>query len=97
MVDVVLSRLHAIVRGRVQGVSFRYFVHDQAHYLDITGWVRNRFDGSVEVMAEAPRAQLELLLQQLHQGPPAAHVTAVQAEWLEATGEFISFWVSSTA
>jgi acylphosphatase len=91
-----LSRLHAIVDGRVQGVSFRYFVGEQAHYLGVFGWVRNRLDGSVEVMVEGPQAQLELLLQALHQGPPMAHVDQVQVEWLEATGEFSSFWVRST-
>ena len=97
MVEQKLSRLHATVEGRVQGVSFRYFVSEQAHFLGVLGWVRNRMDGRVEVMAEAPRSQLELLLQELHKGPPAAHVTDVAVEWLEATGEFTTFWVRSTA
>jgi acylphosphatase len=96
MDDQKLSRLHAIVEGRVQGVSFRYFVSEQASYLGVNGWVRNRMDGSVEVMTEGPRNQLELLLQQLHKGPPMAHVSDVQVEWLEGTGEFGTFWVRST-
>ena len=91
-----LSRLHAIVEGRVQGVSFRYFVSEQAHFLGIMGWVRNRTDGSVEVMVEGPRSQLELLLDELSVGPHSASVSEVQVEWLEATGEFSSFWVRST-
>lgn len=94
--EAKLSRLHAIVEGRVQGVSFRYFVREQAYFLDVSGWVRNRMDGTVEVMAEAARGQLDLLLQELHKGPPMSHVTDVQVEWLEGTGEFSTFWVSST-
>lgn len=97
MTERNLSRLHAIVEGRVQGVSFRYFVSEQAQKLGINGWVRNRRDGSVEVDAEAARGQLELLLHELHKGPPAAHVTEVQAEWMEGTGEYTTFWVRSTA
>lgn len=96
MTESSLSRLHAIVEGRVQGVSFRYFVTEQAHSLGINGWVRNRFNGNVEVMAEAPRNRLELLLTALRQGPPAAHVTDIQVEWSDGTGEFTSFWASST-
>jgi len=96
MDEVQLSRLHAIVEGRVQGVSFRYFVSEKAAFLGIKGWVRNRIDGSVEVMAEAARGQLELLLQELPKGPPSAYVTDVQVEWLEAAGEFTTFWVRST-
>ena len=46
------TRLHAVVHGRVQGVSFRYFVMECARRLDLFGWVRNRYDGTVEVMVE---------------------------------------------
>lgn len=91
-----LSRLHATVRGRVQGVSFRYFVTEEAQRLGLRGWVRNRWDGSVEVVAEGPRPQLENLLGALQVGPPAARVEEVEAEWLAASGEFQSFWVRST-
>lgn len=93
---VTLSRLHAIIEGRVQGVSFRYFVRENAHFMGLTGWVRNRSNGSVEVMVEGPRSQLELLLQELRKGPESAYVTDVQVEWLEGTGEFSTFWVRST-
>jgi acylphosphatase len=96
MTDSNLSRLHATVEGRVQGVSFRYFVTEQAQLLGITGWVRNRLNGAVEVLAEGPRNRLELLLKALNQGPPAAYVSDVQVEWLEGSGEFTSFWVRST-
>lgn len=76
------AALHAIVRGRVQGVSFRAFVQDQAFALGITGWVRNLPDHrAVEVHAEGERRKLEELLQRLRRGPPAARVEDVDVEW----------------
>ncbi len=96
MNDNANSRLHALVGGRVQGVSFRYFVVEQAADLDLTGWVRNRWDGSVEVTAEGPHTRLEQLLQALRQGPPMAHVEDVDFAWLEATGEFTGFSIRNT-
>ncbi len=90
------SRLHAMVSGRVQGVSFRYFVIEQAADLDLTGWVRNRWDGSVEVTAEGSRSKLERLLQTLRKGPPMASVEDVDFAWLEATGEFTGFSIRNT-
>jgi acylphosphatase len=96
MAEGTNSRLHAIVSGLVQGVSFRYFVLDHASQLDLTGWVRNRWDGSVEVTAEGRRQKLESLLLVLHQGPPMASVEDVDFDWLVYTGEFISFDVTRT-
>ena len=69
-----MIRLHAFVEGDVQGVGYRYFVIDNARSLGLTGWVRNRFDGSVEVLAEGPRAYLEILIDALQQGPRSARV-----------------------
>jgi len=96
MTNAPLSRLHATVEGRVQGVSFRYFVQEQALELGINGWVRNRWNGSVEVTVEGPRDKLEGLLQVLRVGPPMARVTNVDFEWLPPSGEFKNFWVKST-
>ena len=90
------SRLHAMISGRVQGVNFRYFVLEQAADLDLNGWVRNRWDGSVEVMAEGERTRLETLLQALREGPPMARVANVEVEWLPFTGEFDSFQLKAT-
>jgi acylphosphatase len=87
------QRLHAQVYGRVQGVSFRYYTTLTAEQLDVTGWVRNRPDGSVEVVAEGTRAQLDRLMTFLNTGPSGARVSEVQAEWLEASGEFSRFEV----
>ncbi len=57
------ERLHVIVEGTVQGVGFRAFVIDQARKLAVTGWVRNRWDNSVEVCAEGERSILEGFLE----------------------------------
>ena len=91
------ARLHATVEGRVQGVSFRYFVVEQADLLNLNGWVRNRWTGSVEVCAEGSRLDLDQLLQALRQGPPMARVDHVDSEWQAYTGEFKDFQVRSTA
>jgi acylphosphatase len=66
-----------VVRGRVQGVGFRWFVEREARLLGIAGWVRNNHDGSVEVLAQGTREQLGGLLARLRQGPPAARVDDV--------------------
>jgi acylphosphatase len=85
------SRLHAIVEGRVQGVGFRAFVIDRATGLGLAGWVRNRWDGTVELVAEGERAALEKLLSAVRRGPPAAFVSGVRTEWGDASGEFTRF------
>lgn len=87
------ERLHAVVSGRVHGVNYRAATQSQAQRLGLTGWVRNRPDGSVEVMAEGPRVALEQLAAFLHRGPPAAWVAAVQTGWEAARDEFRSFEV----
>ena len=66
-----------VVSGRVQGVGFRWFVEREAATLSITGWVRNREDGRVEVMATGSREQLNALHGRLRQGPRAARVDEV--------------------
>jgi acylphosphatase len=90
------SRLHAIVVGRVQGVSFRYYVVEQAGSLNLSGWVRNKWNGSVEVSAEGSHLNLETLLQALREGPPMASVDDVCFEWQPYTGEFKDFQVRNT-
>ncbi|PYX00952.1 MAG: acylphosphatase [Acidobacteria bacterium] len=67
-----------IVRGRVQGVGFRWFVEREAHVLGISGWVRNNSDGSVEVLGQGSRDQLLGLRLRLRQGPRAARVDDVE-------------------
>ena len=88
-------QLHALVRGRVQGVFFRGFVCDHAQWLGLVGWVRNLPGGrTVETVAEGPRAALQELLTRLREGPPGAYVQAVDVEWRPASSEFSSFRVA---
>jgi acylphosphatase len=74
------------VSGVVQGVSFRYFTRKTARELGLSGWVRNRPDGDVELEAAGERGMLEELIKALRVGPPAAHVRDVQVRWLEESG-----------
>jgi len=67
-----------LVRGRVQGVGFRWFVEREAHLLGIVGWVRNNHDGSVEILAQGTRHQLSGLHSRLREGPRAARVDVVE-------------------
>jgi acylphosphatase len=75
------QRLRAIVHGRVQGVGYRYETVIEAHSLGIVGYVRNRADRTVEVVAEGPTSLLSQFLAWLHRGPPQAHVTRVDVSW----------------
>lgn len=88
-------RLDATVLGHVQGVGFRYFVLDHARQLGLTGWVRNLPAGTVEVLAEGAKADLETLLSRLQRGPTGARVSDVRFSWFEASGEFDFFRVVS--
>ena len=86
---------HAIVHGRVQGVGFREYLHREAERLGVTGWVRNRHDGTVEAMVHGWPEDVAQLLNWMRRGPPAARVTDVRVN--EATGEFETFEHRATA
>ncbi|MBK5920808.1 hypothetical protein CCR80_07145 [Rhodothalassium salexigens] len=76
--DVVAKRLQ--ITGQVQGVGFRAWAQGQAGDLGVTGWVRNREDGSVEVLAKAAAGTIDRFIDLCRQGPPAARVEAVTVE-----------------
>jgi acylphosphatase len=78
MAEKTVEARRFVVRGRVQGVGFRWFVEREAHMLGIAGWVRNNSDGSVEVLGMGTRDQLSGLSSRLHQGPRAARVDDVE-------------------
>src|SRR5271165_3785208 len=82
-----------LVRGRVQGVGFRWFVEREAHILQIAGWVRNHHDGSVEVLAIGTRDQLSGLRSRLQEGPRAARVDDVEELEAEPVAGLNSFQV----
>jgi acylphosphatase len=80
-----------IVRGRVQGVGFRWFVEREAHMLGIAGWVRNNHDGTVEVLAQGTHDQLSGLHSRLREGPRASRVDAVEVSEASPTAGISSF------
>jgi acylphosphatase len=82
-----------LVRGRVQGVGFRWFVEREAYILQLAGWVRNNPDGSVEVLAMGTPGQLAELRSRLQEGPRAARVDDVEESEAEAVSGLSSFQV----
>src|SRR5678816_142671 len=87
------KRLHAIVRGHVQGVNFRAYTQLKANALGLTGWVRNITGGAVETIAEGSTDALEEFARFLHEGSPSASVSGVEESWGAASGEFHDFHV----
>jgi acylphosphatase len=87
------GRLHATVHGDVQGVGFRWFVQRRAAQLGLAGWVANRPDGTVEVVAEGPRDSLDQLLEALRRGPSGAAVPDVNAEFETPRGDLDGFQI----
>jgi len=73
-----MTRLHVLVTGLVQGVGFRWFVRETARRLDLAGWVLNRPDGGVEVVAEGRAEAIAQLRAAIEQGPPGARVDLVR-------------------
>jgi acylphosphatase len=93
MVDLVTRRLS--IRGRVQGVGYREAMRREARRLGVTGWVRNRHDGSVEAVVQGTPEAVDALMQWVHQGPPLAVVLRVEA--MPADGTFAQFDRAPTA
>lgn len=88
------KRIRAIVSGRVQLVMYRDFARRKADRFGITGWVRNRPDNTVEVVAEGEEEDLKEYIAYLEEGPVLAEVASVEVKWWpEATGEFREFLI----
>ncbi|GAB4364864.1 MAG: acylphosphatase [Calditrichia bacterium] len=85
----------AFVSGLVQGVGYRYFVYRKAAQYEITGYVKNLFDGRVEVFAEGNKKDLEEFLAELWKGPQFARVENVQVEWLEYEQKYPRFYIET--
>jgi len=85
------SRVHLIIEGRVQGVWFRDSTRREALALGVSGWVRNRRGGTVEVLAEGPEDRVSKLVSWCHTGPPAAKVSGVRETRHDWQGEFTTF------
>jgi len=88
---VFKTRIHLIIEGRVQGVWFRESTRREAVSLGVSGWVKNRLEGSVELVAEGDEAAIRNLVSWCSQGPPMARVDKVHENQEEWAGEFESF------
>ena len=78
-----------VISGRVQGVNFRESMRQEAGRLGVTGWVRNRRDGSVEAVVDGAPSDVQTMIEWAHRGPPSALVTDVAVS--EHPGSFMSF------
>lgn len=87
------KRFSAIIHGRVQGVSFRYYAQQKAQTLGLAGHVRNHWDGTVQVVAQGSSPALQALLAWLHRGPSLALVQRVNVTWQAPCEELRSFEV----
>jgi acylphosphatase len=84
-------RAHVIIRGRVQGVGFRYDTQWAAQGAGVHGWVRNRSDGSVEAVIEGEKERVDRMLEWCRRGSALSRVDAVEVAWEACTGEFVAF------
>jgi acylphosphatase len=95
--DPALVRLDARVRGRVQGVGFRVWALREGMRLGLDGFVANEADGSVRIVSEGARSDLDRLVERLEEGPPSALVERVVTRWEPARGLPSGFRIESGA
>ena len=88
---MVIKRIHAIVKGKVQGVFYREFTRREADLSGVSGYVRNMKDGNVEIVAEGEEKKLKEFEKKFRKGPLMAFVTGVELKEEQATGEFEGF------
>jgi acylphosphatase len=87
------KQLEATVHGLVQGVGFRWHTRQAARRLNLRGYVRNRYDGTVTVVAEGPEPALRQFLSYVQAGPSSAVVQSVDVKWRPTSGAFNGFEV----
>ncbi|MBN8608966.1 MAG: acylphosphatase [Deltaproteobacteria bacterium] len=90
---MALKRIHLVIRGRVQGVYYRASAVREAKRLGLTGWVKNRPDSGVELVAEGEEDQVKDFLAWAQHGPSTARVDKIDTRWRSYTGEFASFTI----
>ena len=87
---------HLVVRGRVQGVGYRFAMTEEALAHGVAGWVRNRGDGTVEAVIQGDEASVARLIEWCRRGPRGARVTAIEAEALDADPALKDFAARAT-
>ena len=88
------TRAHVFVSGRVQGVSFRWYTQRKAQELELTGWVRNLWDGRVEAIFEGDKETVQQVVSWCHRGDPPARVEDIDISYEAPTGEFKGFRIT---
>lgn len=91
---MALKQVHLLVRGRVQGVFFRAAAQREARRLGLTGWVKNRADGAVEILAEGDEDEIKEFVGWANKGPGAARVDGVDVRWRSFSGEYHDFRIT---
>ncbi|NHI92531.1 MAG: acylphosphatase [Candidatus Lokiarchaeota archaeon] len=89
----MLKRIEVKIKGRVQGVFFRYTTDKIAKKLGLKGFVMNTSDGTVFTIAEGPEEQLLEFIKFLKKGPKHARVDNIEVQWLDQSGEFKDFFI----
>jgi len=95
-VEKKFARIHVTVEGRVQGVGFRSFVQRNAINYELSGWVRNRWNGTVELIAEGKWENLIYFIKIIERGPFSGTTKKVVVDWNEPSEEFINFNIRMT-
>ena len=85
------SGAHIVVKGMVQGVGFRFFAYHHATKLGLRGFVRNLYDGDVELEVVGERSLLEEFIKQVKVGPRASRITDLKVEWKEPPRQYDDF------
>lgn len=91
--EVPKARAHALVSGLVQGVCFRYEARMNAERFGVTGWIKNRLDGKVEVLFEGECESVEKMVAWCHRGPSGARVEKMDVKWENPENKWNSFEV----
>ena len=84
-------RAHVIISGRVQGVCFRMETQRAAKRIGVSGWVKNRFDGTVEAVFEGDKKQVDQIIKWSRKGPSLSVVSNLEIDWESFSGEFRDF------
>jgi len=87
------ARAHIIIEGMVQGVFFRAYTKEMAKELDLSGWVKNRWDGRVEALFEGDKKNIEEIIRWCYKGPSSANVTNVKVAWEKHIGDRSGFTI----
>jgi acylphosphatase len=90
-VALMMKKMHILVKGTVQGVYYRYNALKKAGEYHLTGWVRNRVDGSVEILCEGTEEDINNIVRWCKKGPERAYVSEIETTWEQHTGEFNVF------